>query len=84
MSISGRFFVRSPDGRMFCVEPMSGKSQRIHDLEIDAGGISVTPGGSVREEDTVITEVNGYKNITYLPAGMSPHQYIRSITEEKS
>jgi hypothetical protein len=35
--------------------------------------------GAIDEEDSLITEENGFKNITTLEPGMSPHAYIEYL-----
>ncbi|MCB1711821.1 MAG: hypothetical protein KDH96_04895 [Candidatus Riesia sp.] len=39
-------------------------------------------GGGIREEDSEITEENGYSNIVILPVGTSPHAYIEARMKE--
>ncbi|HEX2090957.1 MAG TPA: hypothetical protein VHG28_01090 [Longimicrobiaceae bacterium] len=84
MSDSGRYFVRDPrTGRTFCVEPISERNQRIDDLQWSNGGIQRVRGGSVSEEESIITPGNGFRNITHLLAGVSPDGYIEMLLQQE-
>lgn len=83
MSESGRYFVRDRrTGRTFCVEPISERNQKIDDLQWSNGGIQRVHGGSVTEEESIITPENGFENITYLPPGTSPEGYIEMLLRQ--
>ena len=81
---SGRYFVLK-SGRKFCVEPIAERNQKIDGQVFRNGGIGGNEvknkqlGGSIREEDSIITPENGYKNIMRLPAGHSPNGMIESL-----
>lgn len=79
MNTGRYFYVDKASGRKFCIEPISGRNQRKTDKEVDIGGVMQTEGGSINECDSIITEENGFTNITYLPAGVSPDGYIQQI-----
>jgi len=80
MSTTGRYFVRDrQSGRVFCVEPINRRDQKLHDLNWTNGGIDPVRGGAVAEEDSVITPGNGFRNITHLPPGSSPDGYIEML-----
>ncbi|HEV2149440.1 MAG TPA: hypothetical protein VGR37_18710 [Longimicrobiaceae bacterium] len=80
MSTTGRYFYRDHrSGRTFCVEPVSDRSQKVDDQHWSNGGITPVRGGAVREEDSVITPENGFRNITHLPPGVSPDGYIEML-----
>lgn len=82
---TGRYYVVSKAGRKFCVEPIAARDQKIDGHVFTNGGIGGNEtknkqlGGSVREEDSVITKENGYKNIITLPPGHSPNGFIERI-----
>jgi len=80
MSTTGRYFVRDrKSGRVFCVEPINRRDQKLDDVGWTNGGIDPVRGGAVREEDSVITAENGFRNITVLPPGTSPDGYIEML-----
>jgi hypothetical protein len=80
MSTTGRYFVRDRrSGRVFCVEPINRRDQKLDDVGWTNGGIDPVRGGAVREEDSVITPENGFRNITVLPPGSSPDGYIEML-----
>ena len=82
MSTTGRYFVRDrQSGRLFCVEPINRRDQKLDDLNWTNGGIDAVRGGAVREEDSVITPENGFVGITYLPPGTSPDSYIEMLVK---
>lgn len=80
MSTSGRYYYRdSRSGRLFCVEPISARDQKREDVTWSSGGIDAVGGGSIREEDSIITPENGFTNITRLPPGVSPDMFIEAL-----
>lgn len=87
MSLTGRYYIRK-NGRTFCVEPIAERNQKIDDAAFKNGGISGDEvknkhlGGSIREEDSIITPENGFKNIVMLPPGTSPNGYIEDLLNE--
>ena len=82
MSTTGRYFIRDTrSGRVFCVEPINRRDQKLDDLGWTTGGIDAVRGGAVREEDSSITSENGFRGITYLPPGTSPDSYIEMLVK---
>ncbi|WP_420125534.1 hypothetical protein [Longimicrobium sp.] len=82
MSTTGRYYVRDrQSGRLFCVEPINRRDQKLDDLNWTNGGIDTVRGGAVREEDSIITAKNGFRAITYLPPGTSPDGYIEMLVK---
>ena len=80
MSTTGRYFVRDHrSGRVFCVEPINRRDQKLDDKQWENGGIDLVRGGAVREEDSIITPENGFTGITWLPPGTSPEGYIETL-----
>lgn len=82
---TGRYFIKMPSGRTFCVEPIAERNQKIDDSAFTNGGIDGTEiknkhlGGAIREEESIITEENNYKNILKLPPGVSPNGFIEAL-----
>lgn len=82
MSTTGRYYVRDRQtGRVFCVEPINRRDQKLDDVIWTNGGIDAVRGGAVREEDSIITPENGFTGITYLPPGTSPDAYIEALVK---
>ncbi len=82
MSTTGRYFVRDrQSGRLFCVEPINRRDQKLDDKLWTNGGIDDVHGGSVREEDSIITSGNGFTGITWLPPGTSPDAFIEMLVK---
>lgn len=80
MSTTGRYFVRDrQSGRVFCVEPINRRDQKLDDLIWTNGGID-----AVREEDSIITAENGFRGITYLPPGTSPDSHIEMLVKGRA
>jgi hypothetical protein len=86
MSDTGRFYVTTPEGRTFCVEPIDNKPHHAEWGDVDPASKKLMTGtygekfrGSVHEDDSIITKENGFKNIVMLPAGTSPMGYIDMI-----
>lgn len=82
---TGRYYVTSKSGRKFTVEPIAERNQKIDGQVFTNGGVSgegtknKQSGGAIREEDSIITPENGYKNIVTLPPGVSPNGFIEAI-----
>lgn len=82
---TGRYFITTKGGRKFAVEPIAERNQRIDGHVFTNGGITgdsvknKQSGGAIREEDSIITAENGYKNIVTLPAGHSPNGFIEAL-----
>jgi len=89
MSNTGRYYV-IVDGRTFCVEPIDntlGKSrENWGDLNPATGKIEGNYGdkylGAIHEDDTIITEENGFKNIINLKPGENPEDYINKLLKK--
>jgi len=85
MSTTGRYYIRDhKSGRIFCVEPINRRDQRLDDLAWSNGGIDPVRGGAIAEADSVITPENGFRNITYLPPGTSPDGYVDMLLRGES
>lgn len=78
MSKDGRFYV-TIDGRKFCVEPIG--PQRMADWGGYNSEQSKYPG-AIKEEESIITEENGFTNIVTLRPGESPVDYIERLVKE--
>ena len=89
MSNTGRYYVKV-DGRTFCVEPIDnteGKSRKhwgdvnpsTKEVEGNYGNKYI---GAIHEDDSIITEENGYKDIITLEAGVSPEDYINKLLKK--
>lgn len=85
---TGRYIIEDPGtGRRFWVEPIAARNEKITDREFTNGGYdgesvknkSQSLGGSVHEEDSIITKENGFTHITTLPPGYSPNGYIEYL-----
>jgi hypothetical protein len=80
MSTTGRYFVRDPrSGRVFCVEPINRRDQKLDDQQWTNGGIDQVRGGAIHEDESIITRENGFTNITHLPPGTSPDSFIEML-----
>lgn len=86
MSATGRFYVRTKEGRVFCVEaidPAMGKQKLWGDVDPATKKLTGNYGnknpGSIHPDDSIITEENGFKNIATLPPGTSPMGYIQML-----
>mgnify|MGYP006157122777 CR=1 FL=1 len=85
MSTTGRYFVRDRrSGRVFCVEPINRRDQKLDDQQWTNGGIDQVRGGAVLEDESIITPENGFKNITHLPPGTSPDGFIQMLLESQA
>lgn len=89
MSKTGRYFIKK-NGRTFCVEPIDntqGKGrEKFGNINPATGKVEGDYGdkhlGSIHEEDSIITEENGFKNIVTLEPGVSPNAYIETLLKE--
>ncbi|HEY7767533.1 hypothetical protein [Longimicrobium sp.] len=73
MSSTGRYFIRDHrSGRLFCVEPINRRNQKLDGQTWTNGGIDQVRGGAIPEEESIITPENGFGEITWLPPGTSP------------
>ena len=88
MSDTGRYFVKDlKTGRVFCVEPISNKGNKVGGIWGDVDPVTKkTTGdygkkhkGSVSEEDSIITEENGFKDIVLLDYSKNPNDYIDKL-----
>jgi hypothetical protein len=80
MSTTGRYFIRDREsGRVFCVEPINRRDQKLDDVNWTNGGIDPVRGGAVAEEDSIITPENGFHAIVHLPPGTSPDGYVEML-----
>ncbi len=89
MSDSGRYYVTTPEGRTFWVEPNDpneGKQKLWGDLDPATKKLTGDYGnknrGAVHPDDSIITKENGFKNITTLGPGESPMDYINKLLKE--
>jgi hypothetical protein len=84
MSKTGSYFVVDAEsGRKFCVEPIGDPHETWGDLDPVTKKMTGSYGekypGSISEKDSIITEENGFKNITTLGIGESPQSYIDKL-----
>jgi hypothetical protein len=84
---TGRFIVQSKQtGIKYFVEPVGDCRTNWGDLDPATkkvtGKYGIKYRGSVDIKDSLITEENGFKNITTLQPGISPLLYINKIDEE--
>lgn len=85
MSTTGRYFVRDPrSGRVFCVEPINRRDQKLDDQQWTNGGIDQVRGGAIHEDDSIITPENGFTSITYLNPGTSPDGFIEMLIDGRA
>jgi hypothetical protein len=83
---TGRYWVvDQATGRTFCIEPIAERSQKIDGQVFANGGLdgesvkNAQRGGSIREEDSIITTENGYTTSITLPPGVSPNDYVNML-----
>lgn len=73
---TGRFLVVDQNtGRKFLVEPIGNPRTDFGDSIKN----EVQAKGSIKKEESIITEENGFTNIVTLEAGVSPIDYINSL-----
>ena len=82
MSNTGRFYIKQGN-RTFVVEPIDnsqGKTQKWGDVNPATKKVEGNYGnkhiGAIHEDDSIITEENGFKDIVVLEPGISPIDYI--------
>ena len=88
---TGRFIVKSSKtGITYCVEALdlrNNTSKGWGDVNPATGGVEGAYGGkykgSIKKEESMISEENGLINIHETPAGVSPFAYINFIDEER-
>ncbi len=61
------------------MEPISERGQKQEDQTWTNGGIDQVRGGSIREEESIITPENGFTGIAVLPPGVSPDAFIQAL-----
>jgi len=82
---TGRFMVVSfRTGKQYAVEPIGNPHIKWGSIDPATGNLMNKKGagkyeGSINEEDSLITEENGFKNIKMLEPGMSPIEYINQL-----
>ena len=89
MSNTGRYYVTVGD-RTFYVEPIDntlGKGRRTWgDVNPSTKEINGNYGnkylGAIHEDESIITEGNGFKNIINLKPGQSPDDYINELLKQ--
>jgi hypothetical protein len=86
MSDTGRYYVTDlKTGRKFCVEFIDNAQKPAVWGDLDpvtkkyTGSYGEKHKGSIHEQDSVINEENGFKNIIDLPAGKNPDDYINFL-----
>ena len=88
MSKTGRFYIKTDSGRIFCVEPIDDTPDRTIWGDLDpvskklTGNYGSKHRGSIKTEESIITEENGFKNIITLPPGENPIDYIEKMLEK--
>lgn len=85
---TGRFIVESKrTGIKYYVEPIGNPHVSWGDMDPATkkltGSYGVKYKGSINEDESMITEENGFDNITILEPGKSPLAYINKIDEER-
>lgn len=85
---TGRFIVKSlKTGKTYFVEPIdNGNKTEWGDLNPATKKIEGDYGtkykGAVKESESLITKENGFENITTLPPGYSPLEYIEQLDKK--
>ena len=87
MSNSGRYFYTDlKTKRKFCIEPIGDNHEKWGDVDPVTKKMSGSYGekyqGSIDKNDSIITEENGFKNITFLQPGVSPESYIEMLLKQ--
>jgi len=89
MSNTGRYYV-NVDGRTFCVEPIDntlGKGRK-HWGDVNPATKEVEGNygnkylGAIHEDESIITEENGFENIHTLNPGESPDDFINRLLKQ--
>lgn len=82
---NGRFYIKSiRTGKIYCVEAIDGHTPEWGSVDPSTGELVHKKGwlkytGGIKEEDSIITKDNGFKNIKDLPPGISPFDAIEKI-----
>ena len=81
---TGRFYVKSTvTGKVYLVEPMGKTRTDWGDINPATKKVEGTYGkkyrGSIDEDDSLITEDNGFDNIVMTGIGESPFSYIEEL-----
>lgn len=85
MSTTGRYYIRDQQtGRLFCVEPIATRNQKLDETTWSNGGIDQVRGGAVSPSASIITPENGFKDIEFLPAGTSPDDVIQQRLRDEA
>ena len=86
---TGRFIVKSPrTGRVYYVEPIDGDERTAWgDYDpvtktFQTGNYGSKYKGSIKPEESLITEENGFDKIHNLKEGESPLDYINRVDDE--
>ena len=86
---TGRFIVKSQKtGKTYFVEAMDGDEKSIWGdynpatKKFDVSNYSQKYKGSIKPEESMITEENGFINIHTIGVGVSPMDYINKIDNE--
>lgn len=90
MSKTGRFYVKGESGKVYCVEPIDDTPVRKRWGDIDPASKKVTGEygmdeenrSSIRSDESIITEENGYKDIYWLEPGTSPIDFINQLEKQ--
>ena len=85
---TGRFIVKSiKTGHTYYVEPIDG-GERVDWGDLNPatkkleGDYGSKHKGAIKESESLITEENGFTNITTLPPGYSPLEYIEELDKK--
>ena len=86
---TGRFVVKSlKTGKTYFIEPIDG-GERIDWGDINPatkkieGNYGTKHTGAIKESESLITPENGFSNITTLPPGYSPLEYIEELEKKE-
>lgn len=70
MSRTGRMFFYDLNGKLYkVIEPINEFPDRNADWDNGIDKKNMPEVGAIREEDSIITEANGFKNIRYVKSG---------------
>jgi hypothetical protein len=81
---TGRHYITDlKTGRKFCVEPIGNPRTDFGDINPSTGKVEGSYGmkyrGSIDERDSIITEENGFKDISYV---QNPNDYIEQLLKK--
>ena len=87
-SETGRYMIiDQKTGRKFMVEPIGDPHTTWGDINPATKQVEGDYGdkhkGSIKEDESIITEENGFKNIKILKVGESPTGYINELLNNK-